>query len=75
LHDAIIAERLGVPAVAVMTSQFLSAANLMAKALGARDYALLEIEHPISSASDIDLAARAGLALPRGVDILLGAAG
>ena len=47
------------PAVGVMTSRFVSAAELMSRVLGMPDYPFAVIEHPISSASDEQLAARA----------------
>jgi hypothetical protein len=59
LHDAISSERVGTPAVGVMTSNFVSAAELMAKALGMPGYAFSVIDHPVSSASDQELEARA----------------
>jgi hypothetical protein len=52
LHDSIMAERLGVPAVGVMTTRFVTAAKLMAKVLGMPDYPFAVIEHPISNAGD-----------------------
>lgn len=42
-----------------MTTQFSSAAELMARVLGYPDYPFVTIEHPISSASDDGLHARA----------------
>jgi len=51
LHDAIIGERRGLPAAGIMTSNFVSAAELMARALGAEGYRFVVIEHPISSAT------------------------
>ena len=42
-----------------MTAKFVGAAELMARALGAEGYRFVVIEHPISSASAEDLAARA----------------
>ena len=54
-----MAERLGVPAVSVMTTRFTSAAKLMAKVLGMPDYPFVVIEHPISNAGDAGLEARA----------------
>ena len=42
-----------------MTSQFASAAELMARVLGYPDYAFVTIDHPISSAGDSALLARA----------------
>jgi len=59
LHDAVAAERLGVPAIGVMTTQFVSAAELMCRVLGMPEYAFGVIEHPISSADDAGLLARA----------------
>lgn len=49
------------PAIGVMTTRFVSAANMMAKVLHMPDYPFMTIEHPISSASDAaleDMAAR-----------------
>jgi hypothetical protein len=71
LHDAIALEKLGVPAVGVMTTKFVSAADLMARVLGADGYRYVAIDHPISSASDaaLDLAARQ--AFEEGLQILL----
>jgi hypothetical protein len=59
LHDAISSERVGTPAVGVMTRNFVSAADLMAKVLGMPDYAYAIIDHPVSSATDKELEARA----------------
>jgi len=72
LHDAIIGERLGLPSVGIMTSNFVSAAELMARALGAEGYRFVVIDHPISSASTDELAARARKAVAEGVAILRG---
>jgi hypothetical protein len=63
LHDAVTAERLGVPAMGVMTERFVSAAELMARVLGMPGYAFAVIPHPLSSASDADLRAMAARAL------------
>lgn len=40
------------PALAVMTTRFVSAAELMAQVLGFAGYEFAVIPHPISSASD-----------------------
>lgn len=42
-----------------MTTQFVSAAELMASVLGMPDYQFCVIDHPISSASDKELETRA----------------
>ena len=46
------AERHNVPALAVMTERFVSAAELMARVLGMPGYQFMVIAHPVSSASD-----------------------
>jgi hypothetical protein len=48
-----------VPAVAVMTERFVSAADLMSRVLGMPGYAFAVIAHPVSSATNADLAERA----------------
>ena len=53
------AERLGVPAIGVMTTRFVSAAELMSKVLGQPGYPFVVIEHPVSSATDDGLRDRA----------------
>jgi ABC-type sugar transport system substrate-binding protein len=44
-----------VPAIAVMTERFVSAAELMSRALGMPGYGFVVIGHPISSASAAQL--------------------
>jgi hypothetical protein len=67
LHDSIAAERQNVPAIAVMTERFASAAELMCRVAGMPDYKFVVIGHPISSASDVELTqyARATIAQAR----------
>jgi hypothetical protein len=48
--------------MAVMTTRFVSAAELMARVLGFPGYAFAVIAHPISSAADADLRERAAAA-------------
>ena len=55
-----------------MTSMFASAADMMARALGAQGYRYVVIDHPISSASPEALAARARKATAEIAEILLG---
>ena len=66
-----IAERLGLPAAGIMTTAFTSAADMMARALGAEGYRYVVIEHPISSASPEALAARAQKAAAEAAALLL----
>ena len=57
------AERLGVPAIGVMTERFVSAAELMSRVLGMAGYQFAVIPHPVSSASDEALKAMAAMTL------------
>ena len=65
------AERLGVPAFSVMTTRFVSAAEMMSRVLGMPDYAFATIGHPVSSATDDDLQAMARTAIDQGRRLLL----
>jgi hypothetical protein len=59
LHDSIAVERQGAPSIGVMTTRFASAAELMSRVLGMPGYKSGVIRHPISNASDEQLAAYA----------------
>ncbi len=54
-----------------MTTRFASAAELMSRVLGMPDYPFARIEHPVSSATDDELKARARAAIEQGVGMLL----
>lgn len=54
-----------------MTTKFVSAAELMARVLGADGYPFAVIEHPISSASDAALAEEARRTVERSVALLV----
>ena len=54
-----------------MTSRFVSAAELMARVLGMPDYPFAVIDHPISSASDQQLAERARATIEQARRLLL----
>ncbi len=54
-----------------MTETFVSAAELMARVLGAEGYPFAVIEHPISSAGQAALAARAERAAVDCAELLL----
>jgi hypothetical protein len=71
LHDSIAAERQGVPAIGVMTERFASAAEGMCHVLGMPHYKFVVIGHPISSASDAELAASARATLEQARFLLL----
>jgi hypothetical protein len=69
LHDSIAAERQGVPAIAVMTERFVSAAELMCRVVGMPEYKFVVIGHPISSASDDELAEYARVTIAQARDL------
>jgi hypothetical protein len=71
LHDAIEAEKLGIPALSVMTERFVSAAELMSRVLGAPGYQFAVIGHPVSSANDDALRAMAVRAMDQGQSLLV----
>lgn len=54
-----------------MTTRFASAAEMMSRVLGMPGYAFAVIDHPVSSASDTELAQRARSALEQGCLMLL----
>jgi hypothetical protein len=66
-----MAERQGVPAIAVMTERFVSAAELMSRALGMPGYRFVVIGHPISSASSEQLEAFARETIRQAGQLLL----
>ena len=71
MHDAVSSERVGTPAVGVMTVPFVNGAELMAQALGIPGYPFVVISHPISSATDAELEAKARHTLEQARGLLL----
>jgi hypothetical protein len=57
--------------MAVMTTRFVSAAELMARVLGFADYKFAIIPHPISSANDDALCDAAATAMTQARHLLL----
>jgi hypothetical protein len=71
VHDAISVEKLGVPALGVMTHRFLPTARTMAAFLGFDEYPVASIEHPISNNTDAENRHHAEEVLRQAVDLLL----
>ena len=71
MHDSVKSEQLGIPSISIMTSKFVSAAEMMSRALGAEKYPFVIINHPISSASKDELKIQASIALKEGVNLIL----
>ncbi len=59
------------PAIGVMTARFVSAAELMCRVLGMPNYKFAVIGHPISSASDEQLAEYARATIEQARRLLL----
>ena len=70
MHDAIESERLGIPAVAVVTDRFQRSAEVVAGVHGVRDYPFTMIEHPIANNDDATLRAKAETAVQEIVRLL-----
>lgn len=54
-----------------MTTRFASAAEMMGRVLGMPGYAFPVIEHPVSSATDEELKAKARAAIEQGCTLLV----
>ena len=70
--DGIEVEVRGKAAAVVCTEPFIVTGKAMARARGRGDYPFAVIPHPIASASDAELRARAEAALPQVVQLLVG---
>jgi len=64
------AEKLGIPAVAVITDRFEVSARAMAEANGRADYPFAVIAHPIAGNSDEELRAKAEVAVAQIIPLL-----
>ena len=70
MHDAITAEKAGIPAAAVMTDAFLDTAHALAQARGMPGYPFAVIPHPIAPDDDDSLRRKAAGAVTRCVELL-----
>ena len=52
MHDAIAAERLGIPAVGIMTDRFERSAKIVADMNGLPDYPFIMLTHPVANNTD-----------------------
>jgi len=73
LHDTVGLENLGVPAVPVATTEFMTPARIQAGALGRSGFDAVYVEHPIQDQTAQQIAARADAVLPEIVRRLTGA--
>ncbi|MCP4226341.1 MAG: hypothetical protein GY773_23640 [Actinomycetia bacterium] len=73
MFDAIIFEKLGVPAVPIITKPFQPTAKAIGRLHGMADYTHVAVDHPITSLEDDELRERARLAAPEVEAALLAA--
>jgi hypothetical protein len=59
LHDTIRFENLGIPAVAVVTHEFMLPARAQASALGRPDFDAVYVPHPIQDQTALEIQTRA----------------
>lgn len=71
MHDAITAEKAGVPAAAIMTDAFVATADALAAACGMPGYPFAVIRHPIAPDGDDALRAKAAEAVAQCQELLL----
>ena len=57
--DGIKLEKIGIPAVSIITEPFIATGQAMAKNWGAPDYAFVVTPHPIANLTEAELNARA----------------
>ena len=73
--DAILLERAGVPAIAVITEPFRPTGEAMATSWGMPGYRFLEVPHPIANLGDKELDERADRLADEVVTLLRGVSG
>ena len=74
MHDTVALEALGVPTAAIVTAEFVRESHAQAGALGMPQLSIAVIDHPLSTLSIEQIAARARQALPQVTAIWRGAA-
>ena len=70
MHDALAAERRGIPAAAVMTDRFVPTADAVIELNGLTSYPFVVIPHPIASDSADELRVKAEASIARIVEVL-----
>jgi hypothetical protein len=70
MHDAVMVEKAGIAATAIITERFVSAVQAMAQVAGRPGLPFAVIPHPISHNEDAELHAKAASAVQQCVAIL-----
>jgi hypothetical protein len=65
LHDTTKLEALGIPAIPVATTEFMTAARAQASALGRPDLDAIYVEHPIQDQTKQEIEAKAEAVLEK----------
>jgi sugar/nucleoside kinase (ribokinase family) len=71
VHDAIVAEKAGIAATAIITDRFRPTAQAMAQVSGMPEFSFAVIPHPISNNDDAVLRAKAAEAVRQCAAILV----
>ena len=71
MHDGIEIERRGTTAAVICTDAFVTMARAIARAQGVPDYPFAVVPHPITSLDEAGIQAKARLALPQVLQLLL----
>ena len=71
MHDAITAEKAGIPAAAIMTDAFVGTAGALAAACGMPGYRFAVIPHPIAPDEDTALRHKAAEAVRQCQELLV----
>lgn len=71
MHDAILLETLGTPAVSLVTHVFTNTAQEMAQLMGVPEFPFVVVEHPLSSLVPDEIRRRAEKAAPQVQRLLL----
>lgn len=72
MHDAVSLEGQDRPTAVIVTTEFLHEAEVQRSALGMAALRPVVIEHPLSTLSDEEIAARGADAAAQAIDIWLG---
>jgi hypothetical protein len=72
MQDGVALEERGIPAAVIVTEVFQHEAEVQLAALGMEDLKAVVIDHPLSTLTDGEIAKRAGQALPKVKQVLLG---
>ena len=68
--DSILCEKMGIPAIAIVTDAFVETGKLMAAKWGVAEYQFLAVPHPVANLVDAELDQRADDVIDKVVKLL-----